>query len=147
MWFAELRSHQQAKFLLYHKEKKAIFEKSHEARMETNYILVIEVGHPPRSPEQVESELTSALSKVRNSSTLRVIKVIHGYGSHGRGGSTKETVQNWAYRFRRHFCAVIAGENYDIFDADTQEMRRVCGQISDTDLGTGNSGITLLWVK
>jgi hypothetical protein len=115
--------------------------------MGTNYIFVIDIGHPPRPPQQVEETLAEALAKVRNSSTLRAIKVIHGYGSHGRGGNTKETVQNWAYQFRRHFRAIIAGENYDLFDADTQEMRRECGLVSDADLGKGNPGVTLLWVK
>jgi hypothetical protein len=112
--------------------------------MDANYFFVIDVGHPP---QQVENELAEALAKVRNSSTLRVIKVIHGYGSHGRGGSTKETVRNWAFQFRRRFRAVINGEDYNIFDDDTQEMRQECGQIDDADLGLGNPGITLLWVK
>lgn len=115
--------------------------------MSTDYIYVIDVGHPPRSPQQVEDELAAALSKVRNSSTLRVIKAIHGYGSHGRGGSTKETVRNWAHQFRRRFRTVIAGEDYDIFDSATQEMRQECGQMTDADLGIGNPGITLLWIK
>jgi hypothetical protein len=115
--------------------------------MDANYFFVIDVGHPPRLPQQVENELAAALTKVRNSSTWRVIKVIHGYGSHGRGGNTKETVRNWAFQFRRRWRAVINGEDYNIFDDDTQEMRQVCGQISDADLGSGNPGITLLWVK
>lgn len=115
--------------------------------MNTNYMLVLDVGHPPRPPKQVESELDAALSKVRGSSQLRVIKVIHGYGSHGQGGHTKVTVRNWAFQFRRRFRAIINGEDYDIFDDDTQEMREECGQIGDNDLGIGNPGMTLLWVK
>lgn len=115
--------------------------------MIAGYLLVIDVGHPPRLPKQVENELEAAFAKVRSSSTLRALKVIHGYGSHGRGGSTKETVRNWAFQFRQRFRAVINGEDYDIFDDDTQEMRGECGQIADTDLGTGNAGITLIWVK
>jgi hypothetical protein len=108
---------------------------------------VIDVGHPPRSPQQVENALAEAVATVRNSSTLRAIKVIHGYGSHGRGGSTKETVRNWAFQFRQRFRAVINGEDYDIFDDDTQEMRQACGQTSDSELGMGNAGMTLIWVK
>jgi hypothetical protein len=115
--------------------------------MNANYLLVIDVGHPPRLPKQVEAELEAAFAKVRNSSTLRVIKVIHGYGSHGHGGRTKETVRNWAFQFRKRFRAVIDGEAYDIFDGDTQAMRSECGQLDDNDLGIGNAGITLIWVK
>ncbi|GEM_PF-130701 len=116
-------------------------------RKSANYLLVIDVGHPPRRPKQVETELEAAFAKVRNSTTLRVIKVIHGYGSHGQGGSTKENVRNWAFQFRKRFRAVIDGEAYDIFDDDTQEMRSECGQLDDNDLGIGNAGITLIWVK
>lgn len=116
-------------------------------RMSSDYILVIDVGHPPRPPQQVENALAEALAKVRCSSTIRAIKVIHGYGSHGRGGSTKETVRNWTFQFRRRFRAVINGEDYDIFDDDSQAMRQVCGQISDSDLGMANAGMTLIWVK
>ncbi len=115
--------------------------------MDATYFFVIDVGHPPRPPQQVENELAEALARVRNSSSLRAVKVVHGYGSHGRGGSTKETVRNWAFQFRRRFRAVINGEDYGIFDDDTQEMRQACGQIDDADLGTGNPGITLIWVK
>jgi hypothetical protein len=115
--------------------------------MNATYLFVIDVGHPPRAPQQVENELAEALAKVRNSPILRVIKVVHGYGSHGRGGSTKETVRNWAFQFRRRWRAVINGEDYNIFDDDTQEMRQACGQIDDADLGIGNPGITLVWVK
>jgi hypothetical protein len=115
--------------------------------MNANYLLVIDVGHPPRPPQQVENELEAALAKVRSSSTLRALKVIHGYGSHGRGGSTKETVRNWAFQFCQRFRAVINGEDYDIFDSDTQEMREECGQVADVDLGSGNAGMTLIWVK
>lgn len=115
--------------------------------MNTDYLLVIDVGHPPRPPKQVENELDAALAKVRNSFALRAIKVIHGYGSHGKGGNTKVTVRNWAFQFRRRFRAIINGENYDIFDSDTQEMRDECGQLADNDLGIGNAGITLIWVK
>jgi hypothetical protein len=113
----------------------------------TDYFLTLDLGHPPLPPAKVEAELTAALSQVRGSATLRAIKVVHGYGSHGRGGATKETVRNWAFQFRRRFRCVIAGESYNIFDADTQELRDECGQAADADLGAANPGITILWVK
>ncbi len=113
----------------------------------SDYFLTIDVAHPPRPPARVEAELQAALMQVRNSKQWRVIKVIHGYGSHGKGGSTRETVRDWAYRFRRHFRAIINGEDYSIFDDDTQAMRGECGQLGDTDLGASNPGITIFWVK
>lgn len=112
-----------------------------------NYMLEIDVAHPPRKPHHVESTLTDLLSQVRGSRQYRALKVIHGYGSHGRGGATRETVRNWAFNHRRHFKAIIEGENYDMFDDATQDMRSACGQFDDDDLGVSNPGITILWVK
>lgn len=112
-----------------------------------DYLLTIDVAHPPRPASRVEGDLDALLMKIRNSSQHRALKVIHGYGSHGRGGSTRETVRDWAYNARRRLRAVIYGENYNIFDEDTQELREECGKIEDSDLGASNPGITILWVK
>ena len=112
-----------------------------------DYKYEIDVAHPPRHPDRVEEALNDALSHVRSSCQYRAIKVIHGYGSHGRGGTTKETVRNWAFRFRRHFDHIIEGENYSLFDDTTQAMRDDCGRIDDEDLDAANPGITILWVK
>ncbi len=112
-----------------------------------DYLLTIDLAHPPRPPARVEADLEAVLMKIRNSNQQRAIKVIHGYGSHGHGGSTRETVRDWAYNARRRLRAAIHGENYNIFDDDTQELRDECGKIDDHDLGAANPGITILWVK
>ena len=88
----------------------------------------IDVAHPPRHPDVVETELLEAWSTVRNSPSLRVLKIIHGHGSTGKGGVTKELVRNWAFRNRNRFRAIIDGENYTLFDADVLEMRPDVGQ-------------------
>lgn len=111
------------------------------------YLRAVDLGHPPRHPDKVEAELNHLLSEIRGSKEFRALKIIHGYGSHGRGGATRETVRDWAYRFQRHLRAVIYGEDYSIFDDDTQEMREECGQVDDSDLGQANPGITILWIK
>ncbi len=113
----------------------------------SNYMLTIDVAHPARPSARAEAELQDALMKVRNSKQWHAIKVVHGYGSHGKGGSTRETVRNWAYQFRRQFRAVINGEDYGIFHDGTQEMRDEYGQLDDADLDAANPGITILWVK
>ncbi len=112
-----------------------------------NLILTIDVAHPPRHPDVVELQLTEAWSKVRNSSTLRILKIIHGHGSTGKGGSTKDVVRNWAFRTRARVKAIIEGENYSVYDADTQEMRSEVGTFGDLDLENGNPGITVIWIK
>jgi hypothetical protein len=107
----------------------------------------IDVAHPPRHPDIVEKELFDAIMRAKNSSSLRVLKIIHGHGSSGKGGTTKELVRNWAFRNRGKFQAVIDGENYSVHNAATQEMRAEVGQFSDTDLENANAGITIIWIK
>jgi len=110
-------------------------------------LLTIDVAHPPRNAGRVESELLEAWSRVRNSGTLRLLKIIHGHGSSGRGGSTKVVVRNWTFRNRGRFKAVIEGELYSRFDVNVQEMRLELGLFDDSDIENGNPGITLIWVK
>ena len=110
-------------------------------------LLVIDVAHPPRSAEAVEALLLDAWAEVRNSSTLRILKVVHGHGSSGKGGSTKEFVRNWAYRNRARFRAVIDGENYGLFDDTTRHLRKDAGSYEDSDLDVANPGITLIWIR
>ncbi len=110
------------------------------------YIYTIDVAHPPRHPDLVEEQLLEAWMRVRNHAELRVIKAIHGHGSSGKGGSTKETVRNWAFQHRGHFESIIVGEQFDLTDTATQEMLAECGIMYDDDCGKANPGITLIWV-
>jgi hypothetical protein len=109
-------------------------------------ILTIDVAHPPRHPDDVEEELLRAWTHVRNSSSLRILKVIHGYGSTGKGGTTKDVVRNWIFRNRNKFKQTIDGENYSLYNATTQEMQKHIGAYADSDLDSGNGGITVVWV-
>lgn len=107
----------------------------------------VDVAHPPMPPDQVEAALLDAVGVVRNAPALRVLKIIHGHGSSGRGGSTKDVVRNWLFRQRSRVREVIEGEKYDLFDSATREMRAEAGNYADPDLGNANPGITIVWVK
>ena len=115
--------------------------------MDTSYIYEIDVAHPPRHPDLVEQALLDAWMIVRNSTNLRVLKIIHGYGSHGEGGQTRETVRNWAYQYRQRFEEIINGEEFSQTELATREMIAECGYCNDDDLGRANSGITLIWIN
>ena len=108
-------------------------------------ILTIDVAHPPRHADEVEQQLLDAWSRVRNSSSLRVIRVVHGYGSSGRGGSTKETARNWIFRNRSRFKSVIEGENINLYHAATQELVKEVIGLGEED--RDNPGTTIIWVK
>jgi hypothetical protein len=110
-------------------------------------MLTIDVAHPPRDPDVSVEQVVHALEEVRNSAVLRVLKVIHGYGKSGRGGSTRELIRNWAFVNSRHFRAAVYGEMYVLSNPVVQELRREVGQYADADLGAGNAGITVVWVK
>jgi hypothetical protein len=108
---------------------------------------IIDVAHPPRHPDEVEDALMAGWSYVRNSSTLRVLKIVHGYGSHGRGGSTKSHVRNWVFKNRFKFRNTIDGEDYALHNAATEALRKELGPYEDLDLNTANQGVTIVWVK
>jgi len=110
-------------------------------------IQILDVAHPPRSADTVEQELLQAWRDVQNSPTLRAIKVVHGYGSTGKGGVTREIVRNWAFRHRKRMRAVIEGELYTVPGGETEAMIREIGPPGDPDLGMRNPGITLFWVR
>jgi hypothetical protein len=110
-------------------------------------MLTIDVAHPPRHPDHVEQELLDAWQKIRNSPDLCVLKIVHGHGSKGRGGATKETVRNWAFRQRGKFLAIIPGEEYTLLQDQTARMRKDVGAFPDPDLDIPNPGITVIWVR
>lgn len=108
-------------------------------------LLLLDVAHPPRSADRVEQELLEAWGTVRNSIGLRILKVVHGYGSSGKGGSTKETVRNWIFRNRSKFKSVIEGENFNLYHVATQDLIKEVGSCPAED--RDNPGITIIWVK
>ena len=110
-------------------------------------LLTVDVAHPPRHPDVVEAELDDVVSRVLRSTAHRVLKIVHGYGASGRGGSTREGVRNWAFRRRSKFRSVIDGETYALENAATAALRLEVGAYADPDLGAGNRGITIVWVK
>ena len=111
------------------------------------YLHTIDIAHPPLSSVTAEEVLDNELTQVRLTKKWRVLKIIHGNGTIKRPAVLKQIVQNWAYRNRAHLLAVIPGEEYNIHNPTTQEMRKLCGQVVDADLGNSNPGITILWIK
>jgi hypothetical protein len=111
------------------------------------YFHTIDIAHPPLTSEIAEEVLDDEIIQIRFTQKWRVLKVIHGQGTIDRPGVLKQVVYNWAHSNRKRLLAVIPGEDYNILDEKTQEMRKQCGQVADTDLGSSNSGMTLIWIK
>jgi hypothetical protein len=111
------------------------------------YLHTIDIAHPPMFSDEAETFLDESLRLVKASPTLRVLKIIHGQGSAERPARLKDITQNWAYRNRTRLRAVVAGEEYQLFNATIQELRKECGQEPDADFGAANAGITIVWIK
>ena len=78
------------------------------------------------------------------------IKVLHGYGSHGKGGkiliALRQKLRQWKRNgFIKNY---FAGDKWDVFDKDAWEILQADKSISgDEDLGRANPGITIIAIK
>jgi hypothetical protein len=81
---------------------------------------------------------------------VRVLKVIHGYGSTGKGGKLCVGLRK-SFRLRRKEGAIkdfIAGENFSIFNPTTLNLLDAVAELrGDSDLDATNEGVTVLWLK
>lgn len=92
--------------------------------------------------------LTQEISKCRRQK-IRIIKLIHGYGSSGVGGNLRHGI-------RRHLESMLQsgslrgiawGENFSIFDETTRQMLEVVPNLrKDSDLERCNQGITMVFL-
>lgn len=81
----------------------------------------------------------------------RALKIIHGYGSSGKGGSLYTALRK-SFALRKKEGVIkdfIAGENFSLFDAATLAFLEATSNESrgDFDLNSNNPGITVLWLK
>ena len=75
------------------------------------------------------------------------MKIVHGYGSSGKGGAIRTAIRERMAQWQREgkVLVVVHGENWSIFDAASQDLRqRYAFLRKDEDLDRGNAGITLV---
>jgi hypothetical protein len=79
-----------------------------------------------------------------------VLKVIHGYGSSGKGGTLGAGLRK-SFALRKKEGVIkdfIPGDNFTVFNPEVLSlMEAVPGLRQDPDLEQTNLGITLLWLK
>ena len=101
---------------------------------------------------QAEQAIRQMLFELRRSPGLgcSAVKLIHGYGSSGKGGKIRRAVRlelerKWE---RGELALVVPGERFSLFDPDTQQMmRRHFFVTRDSDMGRNNLGVTLVMLK
>lgn len=70
------------------------------------------------------------------------VKIIHGYGSGGKGGKIRTAVRKKAAEMSK---TVIFGEDFSIFSETTRQAFKTCPDLrKDDDLDRHNNGITII---
>jgi hypothetical protein len=81
---------------------------------------------------------------------VKVLKVIHGYGSTGKGGALSTGLRK-SFRLRKKEGVVkeyIAGEDFSIFNNIVLELLEAVPELrGDPDLNATNEGVSILWLR
>jgi len=80
----------------------------------------------------------------------RVLKIIHGYGSTGKGGALSTGLRK-SFRLRKKEGVIkeyIAGEDFSIFNSVVLELLEAVPELrGDPDLNATNEGVSILWLR
>ncbi len=110
-------------------------------------VVNIEEGMP--TVDQAIRRLTFEL-RTAKAHQIRVIKLIHGYGSSGTGGKLRIELRKYLDRQRQlgQVSGFVPGEQFTIFEADARNLLTACPELrSDRDLERHNNGITYVLLK
>jgi hypothetical protein len=81
---------------------------------------------------------------------VRVLKVVHGWGSSGKGGVLCVGLRK-SFKLRRKEGVIrefIPGEEFSIFNKTVLALLEEVPELrSDPDLNATNEGVTVLWLK
>ena len=107
----------------------------------------IEAGFP--SLDEARRQVIEEIRKSRREG-VRVLKIIHGYGSTGKGGTLNHGLKK-SFALRKKEGVIkdfIPGDNFTIFNPVVLELLEAVPELrADPDLGATNEGVTVLWLK
>jgi hypothetical protein len=78
---------------------------------------------------------------------VSAIKIIHGYGSTGKGGIIRTETRKYLERIKKRgqIKDFITGEDFSLFDEATRKAFLICdGLRRDSDIERHNNGITIV---
>lgn len=81
---------------------------------------------------------------------IRIFKIIHGYGSTGKGGSLRIGIRNYLSQLKKAkiISDFIPGEDWSIFNETTRKVLDLDNSLrKDPDLDKMNSGITIILIS
>ncbi len=110
-------------------------------------IFNVEAGLPPLDEAR---RLVIAEIKQAKRQGAKVLKVIHGYGSSGKGGALCVGLRK-SFGLRKKERVIkdfIAGEDFSVFnDSVLAPLEAVPELRGDPDLGATNEGVTIVWLR
>ena len=108
------------------------------------YRINLEEGMPTVENARIKLDQALRTAKARRYDAL---KIIHGYGSSGKGGAIKKDVQSYLAGKKRSGAirGFAAGGDFTPFHAETRKMVDLCPDLTrDSDYSRGNDGITMV---
>jgi len=109
-------------------------------------VLTIDIAHPPMDEGKVSAMLDESLQRIRSSKTLRVMKIIHGYGALGVPAEQKGVVEQWLDQNRGKYISYIDGEELYSSNSKVQVLLAECDLPETNDFKYPNGEITIVWV-
>jgi len=107
-------------------------------------VVNLEQGMP--TVEQARARLTDEMRAARREG-IRLLKLIHGYGSSGTGGALRDGILGSLGRMKmqREIQDFVAGEDWRIANEITWALIKVHPELrNDPDLSRGNRGISVV---
>jgi hypothetical protein len=114
----------------------------------TSRVAEVRIKEGMPSVEEARRRLASELDAARRRG-VRVLKLIHGYGSSGVGGKLRRALRVTLadLQTRGKVGRTVAGEAWSIFDATSRSLLDAYPELrQDADLERANAGITLVEV-
>ena len=81
---------------------------------------------------------------------VTVFKIIHGYGSTGKGGALRTGLRDYLKQLKRAkiIADFVPGEDWSAFDETTRKVLDLDDDFrKDTDLGKMNAGVTIIVIS
>jgi len=107
-------------------------------------VINIEAGMP--TVEEARQRLLAELRQAKQRG-VGAVKVIHGYGSTGKGGALRGALRKSLLRRKKEglVTRVIFGEKWSVFEDDARYAIEHCPDLRrDRDLNHSNEGITIV---
>jgi len=115
--------------------------------MSANRTFNVEAGLP--TLDEARRLVIEEIKQAKRSGA-RVLKIIHGYGSSGKGGALCVGLRK-SFGLRKKEGIIkdfIAGEDFTIFNDTVLVLLEAVPELrGDPDLGATNEGVTILWLK